>query len=292
VTTDRRRTFHVKAFAKINLALRIVGSRTDRYHDLETTFQSLRLHDTLSFKSVPGETFRLSCDDPLCPIDDRNLVWRAAALVWRAAGRSGDPRGVRIALKKRIPMQAGLGGGSSDAAAALRGCSALWRVAHAKLVTLAAELGADVPFFLEGGTAFGAGRGDRLTRLPDHPHAWVVLLIPSFGVSTKDAYGWFDEAMSDPYVGRVLREQPLNDLEVPVTRHHPEIGRMIRALERSGASTAAMSGSGSAVYGLFSSRASATAAASALERRGRRAVVTETLGYLRYRDLSRISRRR
>ena len=183
----------VPAFAKINLTLRVLGVRADGYHELRTMFQSLALHDTLTFHAARG-AFRIECDDPACPTDRTNLVWRAADLVWRAAGRRGAPADVVVRIAKRIPLQAGLGGGSSDAAAAIRGLTALWRVDLANgCSAIAASLGADVPFFLEGGTALGLERGDVLFPLVDHPAAWVTLVLPPFGVSTKEAYGWFDD---------------------------------------------------------------------------------------------------
>ncbi len=117
----------VRAFAKINLALRVVGVRADGYHELLTTFQSLALHDTLTFTRARGP-FQIACDDPACPVDRTNLVWRAADAIWRAAGRRGEPRGVRVRIEKRIPLAAGLGGGSSDAAASLRALPSLWGV--------------------------------------------------------------------------------------------------------------------------------------------------------------------
>ena len=181
----------VPAFAKINRSLRVLGLRPDGYHELRTEFQSIALHDTLVIDARRGP-FRLTCDDLECPSDETNLVWRAAALAWKAARRRGEPRGVAIHLEKRIPMQSGLGGGSSDAAAALRGLGRIWRVDRTTQREIATSLGADVPYFLDGGTMLGEDRGDRLSRLPDARRVWVVLVIPSFGVSTKDAYGWWD----------------------------------------------------------------------------------------------------
>src|SRR5205823_3075993 len=134
-------------------------------------------------------------DDPTCPTDRSNLIWGAAEAVWRAADHRGALEGVLVRLKKRIPMMAGLGGGSSDAAAALRGCGALWRVklSSRRLREAARKLGADVPYFLEGGTALGLARGDRLRPLDDLSPAWVLVAVPAFGISTKDAYRWWDE---------------------------------------------------------------------------------------------------
>ena len=121
----------VRAFAKINRSLRVLGTRPDGYHELRTIFQSIALHDTLTIRAIRGP-FRLTCDDPACPVDDTNLIARAAARMWRAAGRRGAPRDVAIDLRKRIPMQAGLGGGSSDGAAALRALARRWRVSDAE----------------------------------------------------------------------------------------------------------------------------------------------------------------
>src|ERR1700704_5674334 len=131
----------VSAYAKINLSLRVLGVRRDGYHELRTIFQSISLHDTLTARARRGP-FALKCDDPQCPTDETNLVWRAAEQVWSASGRRGTVRDIEIRLAKRIPIQAGLGGGSSDAAAALRMFGSLWRVKAAPLREIAATLGA------------------------------------------------------------------------------------------------------------------------------------------------------
>jgi 4-diphosphocytidyl-2-C-methyl-D-erythritol kinase len=282
----------VRAFAKINRSLRVLGTRADGYHELRTIFQSIALHDTLTIRAARGP-FRLTCDDPACPADETNLVSRAAARMWTAAGRRGAPRDVAIDLRKRIPMQAGLGGGSSDAAAALRALAKRWRVGEAKVRAAAASLGADVPYFLDGGTVLGLERGDLLFPLRDPAPAWVVLVLPGFGVSTKDAFEWFDDASATP-PARVRRphrsvgayEQLINDLEAPVIARHPAIGRIISALRPAGASAAAMSGSGSAVFGLFSSRVGAVHAAKRLASRSRSTLVTRTLNRQTYQRLA------
>ncbi len=290
----------VRAFAKINLSLRVLSTRPDGYHELRTIFQSIALHDTLTLRGIRGP-FRLTCDDPACPADDTNLVWRAAERMWDAAGRGGPPRDLAIALEKRIPIQAGLGGGSSDAAAALRALARRWRVDSARVRAAAKALGADVPYFLEGGTVLGLDRGDALFPLIDLPAAWVVLVLPNVGVSTNDAFAWLD---SDADAAR--RRQPgadrspkrralqvrsadadmVNDLEGPVAARHPAIGRIISALQKRGASQAAMSGSGSAVFGLFPNRAAASRAAAALASASRRTLVTRTLNRQRYQILA------
>jgi len=267
----------VRAFAKINRSLRVIATRADGYHELRTIFQSIALHDTLTIRAARGP-FRLTCDDPACPADDTNLIWRAAAHMWRAAGRGGAPCDVAIDLVKRIPMQAGLGGGSSDAAEALRALAKRWRVGESKMRAAAVALGADVPYFLEGGSVLGLDRGDLLFPLIDPPAAWVVLVLPDFGVSTKEAFGWFDASLRGA--------EMVNDLEGPVVANHPEIGRIISALRRQGASLAAMSGSGSAVFGLFSSRPVAILAAKRLVSASRRTLVTRTLNHQTYQRLA------
>jgi len=260
----------VRAFAKINRSLEVLGVRPDGFHELRTVFQSIALHDTIAIRAVPG-AFQLTCDEPACPADRSNLVWRAAEQVWKAAGRRGAPRGVSIQLTKRIPLQAGLGGGSSDAATALRALGRLWRVHPDRVRAIGSALGADIPYFFEGGTALGLDRGDLLFPLVDAPRAWVVLVIPSFGVSTKDAFAWWDRDGARP------AGQAINDLQAVVAKRHPEIGRLVRALERAGASHAAMTGAGSAVFGLFPTRTGAQRAASLISKRGSRTIVTKTV---------------
>jgi 4-diphosphocytidyl-2-C-methyl-D-erythritol kinase len=295
--TAGRTRVRLSAFAKINLDLRVLGKRPDGYHELRTTFQSIALADTLTFTRSAG-AFRIVCDDPACPTDERNLVWRAAALVWKAARRRGKPRGVTVRIDKRVPMQAGLGGGSSDAAAALRALARLWRVKIApdELRRLASAVGADVPYFLDGGTALGFGRGDVLVPLDDIARTWVLLVVPRFGVSTRDAFGWWDRSVgrafqarrrgaTSPALYRTPRKDTANDLEAVVAARHPVVRRLTRALERAGASHASLSGSGSAVFGLFASRAAAERAAAAFG--GHRVLITRTLGRRECRRLAR-----
>jgi len=272
----------VRAPAKINLSLHVLGAGADGFHELRTVFQSIALHDTLTFRRASGP-FRIACSDPSCPVDETNMVWRAAALVWAAAHRAGMPRDLVVRLTKRVPMQAGLGGGSSDAAATIRACAALWKanLSPTRLVQIAATLGADVPYFLHGGTALGTGRGDQLLPLDDAEATWVTLVLPPFGVSTKDAYGWWD-ADGGPRVA----PETANDLQAPVVARHPEIGKIVTRLTKAGAVQAMMSGSGSAVYGLFRSRAAARCAADALASRSTETLVTRTVNRMRYQALA------
>jgi 4-diphosphocytidyl-2-C-methyl-D-erythritol kinase len=274
----------VRAPAKINLTLRILSTRPDGYHDLRTTFQSLALHDTLTFTAASGP-FAIACNDPQCPTDRQNLVWRAADALWREADRRGEPAGVSVQIDKQIPLQAGLGGGSSDAAAALRALVVFWRIriGEDRLRAIARTLGADVPFFFEGGTVLGVDRGDTLFSLVDQSPFWVLLALPDFGVNTRDAFQWWD----DDDDGDESNAEIGNDLERSVSARHPAIARAVKRLSQLGASHAAMSGSGSAVFGLFPSERKARAAARALSGRRLGTVVTRTLSRRQYRDFAR-----
>ena len=278
----------VRAHAKVNLDLRVLGVRPDGYHELRTVFQTIALHDTLTCSVKPGP-FTIKCRDPHVPLDSTNLVWKAAAALWTAIGRAGSASDTLIQIDKQIPIAAGLGGGSADAAAALHALARLWGGAPLTLVReVAASVGADVPFFLSGGTALGLGRGEEIYPLVDLPPHYVVIVRPPFGVSTAEAYAWYDE---DRAAGlREIRElqllpvpwpsraaQMINDLEPPVLRRHQEIGAFKQQLRDLGATAAAMSGSGSAVFGLFRSRAAAERAVKPLSRNGATVLVTRTL---------------
>jgi 4-diphosphocytidyl-2-C-methyl-D-erythritol kinase len=272
----------LRAFAKVNLSLRITGARPDGFHDVQTILQAIGLFDRVTCETRRGP-FQIRCDMPGVPTDRTNLVWKAAQLLWEAAGRAGDPRDVKVSLQKKIPMKAGLGGGSSDAAAVLLGLRRLWklRVPDEQLHALAATLGSDVPFFLVGGTALALGRGEEVYPLENLPRHWVVLVVPPFGVATKDAYDWLDTKRNrDPFSPAAAEKgsrflfggRPLvNDLEAPVIERHPEIGEFKQRLTDAGATMAGMSGSGSTVFGVFTSRSAADSAARGLTGRGARA---------------------
>lgn len=284
----KRLKLTVRAHAKVNLDLRVLGVRPDGYHELRTVFQSIELHDTLTCADVPGP-FTIKCRDPHVPLDERNLVWKAAAALWTALGRGGAVSDTVIQIDKRIPIEAGLGGGSADAAAALHALARLWGGAPVTLLReVAAGIGADVPFFLFGGTALGLGRGEEIYPLVDLPPHFVVIVRPPFGVSTAEAYAWYDEdraaglrenrelqLLPVPWPSRAA--QMINDLEPPIMRRHQEIGAVKQQLRELGAAAAAMSGSGSAVFGLFRSRAAAERAVKPLSRNGAKALATRTL---------------
>jgi len=277
------------SFAKINLTLEVLGRRPDGYHELRTIFQSLALHDTIAFTTT-RRPFAMTCSDPDVPADERNLVWKAASALWREAGRDGGPHGITVELRKRIPAEAGLGGGSSNAAAALLALDRLWRLRlpARRLLAIAGTIGADVPFFLVGGTALGLGRGELVFPLADVRPAWVVLVKPPFGISTAAAYGWLEGAEkgdsplfsegSAPQKG----DSPLflvrNALEAAVEAHHPELKGIREALLRAGARAAALCGSGSTVFGLFDRPRAARIAADRLAWPRHLVAVTRTIG--------------
>jgi 4-diphosphocytidyl-2-C-methyl-D-erythritol kinase len=314
----------VRAHAKINLSLRVGPRRPDGFHELRTVYQTLALHDVLVVARRPGP-FALTCSAAGVPTDSSNLVFKAARAVWRRLGRRGDPKDVSIALRKRIPIQAGLGGGSADAAAALVALNHAWaaKLPMEALNDLAAALGSDVPFFLVGGTALGLGRGEVVQPLPDAPTRPVVLVRPEAGVSTAEAYGWFDAdsdgaraatssvATSFPVVsgfppspdfgearhsaergGGSRTSAPIvNDLEPPVVRRRPSIGAARQALAEAGAIAAGMTGSGAAVFGVFETRDGARAALPRLSRPGWTAILTRTVGRAEYARRFRPERR-
>lgn len=261
------------AFAKINTCLCVLGRRADGYHELRTILQTVGLHDTLSLSLLRKPGVELECDDPALPTGRENLAWRAVAAARRALGMRA---GVHVRLEKRIPVARGLGGGSSDAAAALLGVERLAgrALAPGERIRIAAELGSDVPFFLYGGRALGVGRGEEIYPLADAPKSCILLVSPSgIGVSTREAYGWLRAPRLTASAGesKLRRFCALcwsgqgslleNDFEAPVYRRHPRLARIKRALLRHGAAGAALAGSGSAVFGLFPSPAQARRAA-------------------------------
>jgi 4-diphosphocytidyl-2-C-methyl-D-erythritol kinase len=289
----------VRAHAKVNLDLRVLGTRPDGYHELRTVFQTIELHDVLTCVERPG-AFAIKCRTSGVPLDSSNLVWRAAAALWNALGRAGEPQDTAVTIEKAIPMESGLGGGSADAAAALAGLARLWGGVPVTLLReVASGIGADVAFFLSGGTALGLGRGEEIYPLVDLPPHWLVVVRPAFGVSTAEAYSWYDEDRAaglrdEPRELQVLpvpwptrAAQMINDLEPPVVRRHAEIGTLRSTLREAGAVAAAMSGSGSAVFGLFRSRPAAARAVKPLSRGGARAMLTRTLTRAEYERRSR-----
>jgi 4-diphosphocytidyl-2-C-methyl-D-erythritol kinase len=268
-------TLSVPAFAKVNLRLDVLSRQADGYHELRTIFQSLSLHDTLRLETTRGSgiELRVTGNAALAGTPPReNLVWRALAALKRELKLGG---GIRAELEKRVPVGRGLGGGSSDAAAALAGLLRLSgkRLAHERLLEIAASLGADVPFFLFGGRALGVSRGDEIYPQADLARKTVLVVSPrDIFVSTKDAYAWIDERLTTRRpASNIWRFCALcwspqgtslsNDFEKPVFRRHPRLAEIKRVLLQGGAAEAALAGSGSAVFGIFRNPAQARRAA-------------------------------
>lgn len=257
--SGKSRRLVLSASAKVNLALEVLSRRSDGYHEIATVMQTVDLSDRLVLEDA--DDLAVDTSVPGVPTDERNLAYRAAAALRDAAKLS---RGVRISLDKRIPVAAGLGGGSTDAAAVLAGLNRLWglRWPAAQLEELAVGVGMDVPFFLRGGAALATGRGERLLPLGGAALA-LVLVNPRFPLSTAEMYArvtpamYSDgdraremaEALESRRAGRVARSL-YNGLELAARAAHPQIGQMQAALVAAGALGAAMSGSGPTVFGV------------------------------------------
>ncbi|MGH9775726.1 MAG: 4-(cytidine 5'-diphospho)-2-C-methyl-D-erythritol kinase [Candidatus Acidiferrales bacterium] len=265
-------TIRVPAFAKINLRLQIVAKQADGYHELRTIFQTISLHDTLELARVRKPGIFLELSDPDLVAGPENLVWRAI----EAAGCELKFRGgVRAALTKCIPVAGGLGGGSSDAAAALIGMLRLTgkKIPLGRLNEIAAGLGADVPFFLLGGRALGVNRGDEIYPLAETPKRSIVVISPrEIAVSTREAFEWAGARLTNEQRPRKILEfcalcwspregQILNDFEDVVFERYPRLGKIKAQLLEEGAAEAALAGSGSAVFGIFQTPAKARRAA-------------------------------
>ena len=273
-----QKSLRLRAFAKINLRLHVLGRRPDGYHELRTIFQAISLHDTLELRVAPrpnsGLELKFTTDDASLPLEE-NLVTRALRAICSELQFQGS---VTAHLKKRIPVARGLGGGSSDAAAAMVGMLRLLQPAEAdfalaRLVEISAALGADVPFFLVGGRAVAVNRGDEIYPLPDMAKRTILMVSPrDIGVSTKDAYQWLSAELTNraqtPSIWGFCalcwsrREAGLaNDFEAPVFDRHPRLREIRDGLLQEGAADAALAGSGSAVFGVFRNPAQARRAA-------------------------------
>ncbi|HJY87201.1 MAG TPA: 4-(cytidine 5'-diphospho)-2-C-methyl-D-erythritol kinase [Candidatus Acidoferrales bacterium] len=275
------RSVRLGAYAKVNLCLQVLGQRADGYHEVHTVFQAISLHDTLEISLKRGPSMELVVDSSALELSKRelrslsgpgNLVLRAVEALRR---EFGIRFGARLDLVKRIPIGRGLGGGSSDAATALRGLLSLAgrKTPVSRLLQIASALGADVPFFLLGGRALGLGRGDEVYPLPDAPRRTLLVVSPrDIGVSTREAYGWLGRRLTRPSdASRLwsfcalcwspLEAELSNDFEAVVFPRHPRLGKIKRELLERGAAEAALAGSGSAVFGVFRSPAQARRAA-------------------------------
>jgi 4-diphosphocytidyl-2-C-methyl-D-erythritol kinase len=273
----------VRSFAKVNLGLEVVRRRPDHYHDIRTLFQSIDLADGIELEPVPDGRIRLEGDDPSIPWDETNLVFRAARLLQEM---SGTAAGAFIRVTKSIPAGTGLGGGSSNAALALYGLNRLWSAGlePGKLAELALRLGSDVPYFLYGGLCLGESRGEALTRLADFPPLPCLLAFPPFPILTADVYAglgpFLTSEAKDSKIVRFLDTRDFglleNDLENVIFRRYPELEEFKRFFRDQGAMLSLVTGSGSAVFGLFPGRGMAQEALDKL--RGKSAArLAETL---------------
>jgi len=272
--------------AKVNLGLHVLARRADGYHEVETVMLSIGWADALA--AAPAHDLSLTCSDAALPTDGGNLVVRAAEALADWAGIA--PR-ARLHLDKHVPYGAGLGSGSSDAAAALRLLARLWNldVPRDAMHALAASLGSDVPFFLDGVPALATGRGEILTPLDVPPMPFVLtVVVPPVHVPTAAAYGLLaPRADGRPDLAAVVasadperwRRELVNDFQAPVEAAYPAVGDARQALEAAGARYAALSGSGSAVVGVFDTPDEAQAAADDAETNGAQVWVGRPLGY-------------
>jgi 4-diphosphocytidyl-2-C-methyl-D-erythritol kinase len=254
---DMTDSLHLESHAKVNLRLEILKRREDGYHELRTVFQKISLHDTLRFSLRKEKGISITADHPKLPLGRKNLVYHATQLMFKVCGYRG---GVDIKIEKRIPLGAGLGGGSSNAATTLMALNRLleMNLSQKELMEMGLGIGADVPFFFLRGAAIGSGIGERL-RKEELPRLWYVLIYPNFEVSTRWAYQHFVLTNKQFHINlhRFLRTPEgisrilLNHLEGVVSRRYPQIGLMKKLLLSAGALGALMTGSGPAVFGLF-----------------------------------------
>ncbi len=269
--------------AKINLCLSVLGKRPDGYHEVEMVMQAVGLFDRVTVRLAAGG-IAVRCDESGVPAGEGNIAYRAARELLNVAGGG---RGVEIEVDKAIPVAAGLGGGSSDAAAVLVACNRLLGAGldRERLAAIGTRIGMDVPFFLYGPTALARGRGEVLTQLPPPPKFWVLLANPGFETSTAWAYNNLNFGLTRKVdctkiarlkIGRIA-ESLHNDLEAVTAGAHPVIGEMEQALRSAGALGACMSGSGPTVFGIFETENTCRAAAETLHGKGWRLYPAEVL---------------
>ena len=259
-------TLYEGAFAKLNLTLDVLGKREDGYHDLQSVMQTISIRDDVEIDVGTGKPWKLLCDKEGIPTDERNLAWKAAKVFFDAVKK--DPDGLEIRITKRIPVEAGMGGGSADAAAVLRALNRHYDnpLSILALAELGAEVGSDVPFCVVCGTAMVEGRGERLRKLADMPDCIFVVCKPDFSSSTAELYRKIDEtaiarrpdnramesALLEGDLGKVA-EQMCNVFDPVVTSEHLELNYIKSILNTYGALAEQMTGSGSAVYAILPS---------------------------------------
>jgi len=291
-----RMALTLPSFAKINWTLEILGKRPDGYHEVRTLLQTVSVADELTFE-LTGQGITIHCDHPEVPCDETNLAYRAAKLL---GDFTGAGLGVRIRIAKRLPVAAGLGGGSGNAAVTLLALQKLWdvQVEPRDLFGIAAKLGADAPFFLIGGTCLGVGRGDEVYPLADIHEEFLLLVNPGIAVSTRDAYADLPPELTKPeavikmplsfeaaYAATARPGAPIpliNDLENTVFARHPALIEVKRRLKQVGARGVLMSGSGSTVFAIFDSAEARARAEDDLSATGWRSLRARTLGRTEY----------
>ena len=257
-------TLYEGAFAKINLTLDVIGKRSDGYHDLKSVMQTISIRDDIEIDVETGKEWTLSCTDETIPCNEKNLAWKAAKVFFEAA--KIDPKGIAIRITKRIPKEAGLGGGSADAGAVLRALNKHYGNPFSilALAEIGAQVGSDVPFCTLCGTAMVEGRGERLRKLPDMPDCVIVVCKPSFSVSTPELYKKLDEteiakhpdnyamesALLSGDLGKVA-ENLYNVFDPVVTADNLELNYIKSIFNSYGSVGQIMTGSGSAVFGIM-----------------------------------------
>ena len=269
-----------KAYAKINIGLRVLGKRPDGFHNIETFFQQISLHDVLHINTSDNGKVRISCSDSNCPADETNLAFKAAALLKENADQPS--LGCNIHIAKNIPLGGGLGGGSSDAATALKALNALWNIGltNKQLHELALRIGSDVPFFLTGGFALGQERGERVQKIKVNIPYYGLLYCPGISISTPWVYKNLNLNLTNSNkIGKFVDFVPElpdlqqwknilpNDLERVVFAEHPSFAGIIREFFDTGAFYARMSGSGSSLFGLYDTLSKAEKAKKSLAKK-------------------------
>lgn len=283
---ENGRLMKYRSFAKINLGIEVLGKREDGYHEIRTLFQAVDFGDILEFRPLAGRKIRLSGTEPSIPWDRRNLVHQAAGMLQQDCPRAG---GVEIRVTKNVPAGKGLGGGSSNAAITLFALNRLWELGleKSRLQEYGRRLGSDVPYFLEGGLCLGEGRGDLITPLPDLSVYYCVLVLPSFPILTTDIYRRLrltspDEASK---MNRFLARREFglleNKLEETVFSLYPRLKAIKSFFLQMEAVLSLVSGTGSAVFGLFEDREKAGQALAEIGRT-EKALLVETISRERY----------
>ncbi|NLT94960.1 MAG: 4-(cytidine 5'-diphospho)-2-C-methyl-D-erythritol kinase [Clostridia bacterium] len=273
----------IKAYAKINLILDVLKKRPDGYHEVAMIMQAISLHDVIAIK--PGKGITVRANDPLVPLDERNLAYKAAEMVIQ---RYPQVDGVEINIEKNIPVEAGLAGGSTDGAAVIVGMDRLFKLNMdlEEMLELGALLGSDVPFCISGVTALAKGRGEIIEKAPLCPRLWVVLVKPPFGVKTAQVYKNLnlDEAIKHPQIDKYLEALAKGDvsylvnnienvLEYSTFKLYPEVRDLKESLVAKGAQKALMSGSGPTVFALFKCLDEARSFADKLKKEGENKVL-------------------